>query len=89
MFDLLIIIAWLLYIQASERYIQGGKKSLSIAITDEFYTFDLMEIHVENLPQNFEINIFFLLHSILLITKMQRKIRSHPNNLLKNGKKVF
>ena len=81
MFDLLIIIAWLLYIQASERYIQGGKKSLSIAITDEFYTFDLMEIHVENLPQNFEINIFFLLHSILLIT--------NPNNLLKNGKKVF
>ena len=33
-------------------YVQGGKKSLFVAIIGEFYTFDLMEIRVKNLSQN-------------------------------------
>ena len=28
--------------------VQGGQKNLSVAITNEFYTFDLMEIHVKD-----------------------------------------
>ena len=32
--------------------VQGGKESLSVAITHEFYIIDLMETHVKNLPQN-------------------------------------
>ena len=32
--------------------VQGGKKSLFVAIINGFYTFDLIEIHVKNLPQN-------------------------------------
>lgn len=39
--------------QNSENdHVQGGKKSLSVAIIDKFfYTFDLMEINVKNLSQ--------------------------------------
>ena len=36
----------------TERVAQGAKESLSAAIIDEFYIFDLMEIRVKNLPQN-------------------------------------
>ena len=34
-------------------------KSLPVAITDEFYTFDLMEIRVKNLPQNCDLDFKF------------------------------
>ena len=33
-------------------YIQGGKKSLSVAIADEFFTFDLIEIREKNLQNS-------------------------------------
>ena len=29
-------------------YVQGEKESLSVAIIDEFYTFDLMGMHLKN-----------------------------------------
>ena len=38
--------------------VQGGKKSLSVAILNEFYTFDLMEILYAKL--NFKVKFFFL-----------------------------
>ena len=50
-------------------------------VIDEFYTFDLMEIHVKNLDLEFQIQKIFL-HCILLITKVKLIV------LLKNGKKV-
>ena len=30
--------------------IEGGKKSLFVALIDELYTFDLMKIRIKNLP---------------------------------------
>ena len=53
---------------------QDGKKSLSVAIVDESYAFDLMEKHVKILSWklNFKVNIFFFfLHYIILITKVK------------------
>ena len=62
-------------------HIQGGKKSL--AIIDEFYTFDLIEIHVKNrkieLDFKFQGQKFSSLHCILLITKVKLFHRSQPN----------
>ena len=47
LWDETLIALWI-----NQRYVHGGKKSLSVAVVDEFYTFDLMEIRVKNLPQN-------------------------------------
>ena len=44
------------------RHIQGGKKSLSVAITDEFYIFDLM---------NFKVKKISFSHCILFIMKVK------------------
>ena len=46
-------------------------------ITDEFYTFDSMEIHATKIDLEFQDENFFFFHSILFIAKV---------NLLKNGK---
>ena len=74
-------------------YVQGGKKSLSVAIIDEFYTIDLMEIHVKNLPQNLNLKVttFFFRHCTPFITKVklfQATIGRNLIVLLKNGNKV-
>ena len=37
-------------------------------VIDEFYTFDLMEMHVKNLDFEFQSQILFL-HCILLVTR--------------------
>ena len=37
---------------SNDRLTAGEKKNLFIAIMDEFYTFDLVEIHVKNLSEN-------------------------------------
>ena len=51
--------------------VQGGKKSLFMAIIDEIYTFDLMEIHAKKIEFRGQ-NIFFFLHFILLIKTFHR-----------------
>lgn len=69
------------------------KKNLSVAIIDEFYTFDLMETHnvyriCRKIDLELEIQskkIFFEVYSIY------HKWKTFPRNLivlLKNGKKV-
>ena len=56
----------------SARCLQGGKKSLSVAITGELYTFDLMEIRVWKEPVVLQgQKNFFLLHCLLLIVKVR------------------
>ena len=76
-------------------YVQDEKNSLYQVIMDEFYTSDLMEIHVKNLLQidlEFQSQHFFLLHYILFSTKkkfFQETIGRNMMILLKNGKKVF
>ena len=58
--------------------VQGGKESLSVAVIDESYTFDLMEIHVKNLDLEFQgQNIFFFLHCILFVAKVKVFSRNH------------
>ena len=59
----------------------GGKKSLlSVAIIDEFYFFDLMEIHAAKLSLNLKVKIFCI---ALYCTHHEDEMV-----LLKNGKKV-
>ena len=72
--------------------VQGGKKSLSVAITDEFYTFDLMEKQCKETcrkiePQGRYFSFLFFSHYILLVTKI-KLFRENRVVLLKNGKKV-
>ena len=57
-------------------YVQSGKRSLSVAIVDEFYAFDFMTDKSTKksagkltLILNFKINFF--LHCILLVTKVK------------------
>ena len=92
-FDTYLLLAVLRALEA--EYVQGGKKSLSVAVVDEFCILDLMEVHVENLLQNWLLNfkIFALfskiLHCILLMTKLfQRTIGYNLIVLLTNGKNV-
>ena len=54
---------------------------MSVAIVDEFYTFDLMTL-------NFKINIFFLLCSIHYEDKTFSPIGRNLTVPLKNGQKV-
>ena len=73
--------------------VQGGKKSLSVAITDEFYTFDLMEKQCKETcrkiePQGRYFSFLFFSHYILLVTKI-KLFRENRVVLLKNGKKFL
>ena len=68
------ISAEVLEIDSTSTYVQGGKKSLSMTIVDKFYTFDLMEVLVKNLTQNWSwswISQFFFLFCIPFIAKVK------------------
>ena len=77
-----------------ERLIKEIKVCLILAIRDEFYTFDLIEIHVEpvaklTLTLNFKI-FFLFLHCILLVAKVklfQGIIGRNPDNCLEKWQK--
>ncbi|KOX75535.1 hypothetical protein WN51_12279 [Melipona quadrifasciata] len=45
-----------------QGYVQGGKEGLSVAVTDEFYSFDLMEMRVKK-KLTLNLNFFFRLYS--------------------------
>ena len=47
--------------------VQGGEENLSLAVVDEFYIFDLMELRVDI---DFKFFLFFW-NCILLITKVK------------------
>ena len=66
----LFAFSWLSYSVCLNRRVQGGKESLFVAVIDEFYTFDLMDIHVNSLGLEFYNFSFLFLYCILFVAKV-------------------
>ena len=61
--------------------VQDGKKFFSVAVTDEFYTFDLMKVHVKKiltLTLNFEVKKNFFFCIVVFYSSRKQNFSKEP-----------